>query len=96
MKKFLIIGFLFASLSSFGQIKKDSTISLPIKKDTVDVSSVKFLRTKKGIFIKDLLDNTDYFLTKDQIEELIIRIGVLPYNESEKAIAIIRKIFGLK
>lgn len=88
---------LFFSSFCFSQLKQssDTTILLPVKKDTVDVSRVKFLKTYRGVFSRDLIHKSDFFLTKENVLQIISQLGTLPYNESEKAIALIRKIFGL-
>lgn len=98
MKKSILfsISIFFCSIC-FSQLKQasDTTILLPVKKDTVDVSKVKFIKTYRGVFSRDLIDKSDFFLTKENVLQIISQLGTLPYNESEKAIALIRKIFGL-
>lgn len=99
MKKIILFSItLFFYSICFSQLKQasDTTILLPVKKDTVDVSKVRFLKTPRGIYSREMIDKSDYFLTKEDVIRILSQLGTLPYNESEKAIALIRKIFGLQ
>jgi hypothetical protein len=95
MKQLTLLLLIIIPFISKAQSKKDSTISLPISKDTVDISKVKFIKFSKGIIPTSLLDKTEYYLSKQDIDQLIAIIGTLTYNESHSAIEKLKMVFGL-
>lgn len=92
-KTIFLIAVLFFSLFAFSQSKTDSTAKV---KDTVNITGSKVFIINGRQYSTEGISKVSFFLTKEMVESLVAEIGTLPFNESEKAIAIIRKIFGLK